>query len=127
MMATGKLTKTEVNVQGLMNDSEAMRKIVQEEVQRMITSEFKEHMGRERYERDKGHSTYRNGYKPRTLTTRVGKIYLRVPQTRDGSFSSSVYERYQRVEKALYLALVETYRMGVPTPLARLRQSLRSY
>lgn len=37
MTATGKLAKTEVNVQGLMNDSEAMRKIVQEEVQRMIT------------------------------------------------------------------------------------------
>ena len=46
MMATGKLAKTEVNVQGVMNDSEAMRKIVQEEVQRMITREFKEHMGR---------------------------------------------------------------------------------
>ncbi len=114
-MATGKLAKTEVNVQGLMNDSEAMREMVQEEVQRMITTEFKEYMGRERYERDKGRSTYRNGYKPRTLTTRVGKIYLRVPQTRDGSFSPSVYERYQRVEKALYLALVETYRMGVST------------
>lgn len=115
MMATGKLAKSEVNVQGLMNDSDAMRKLVQDEVQKMITAEFKEHMGRNRYERDKGLSSHRNGYKPRTLTTRVGKIYLRVPQTRDGSFSPSVYERYQRVEKALFLTLIETYRMGVST------------
>lgn len=114
-MATRKLTKNGSDVQGLMNDSDAMRKLVQEEVQRAINTEFEEHMGRDRYERDKGRSTHRNGFKSRTLTTRVGKIYLRVPQTRDGSFSPSVYERCQRVEKALYLTLVETYRMGVAT------------
>ena len=33
--------------------------------------------------------------------TRVGSIELRVPQDREGRFSTSVFERYQRSEKAL--------------------------
>jgi len=115
MMANRKLAKSESNVQSLMNDSDALREVVQREVQKALSEEFEAHMGRDPYERDKGRSTHRNGFKSRTLTTRVGKIYLHVPQARDGSFSPSVYERYQRVEKALYLALVETYRMGVAT------------
>ena len=114
-MANGKVTQSEANVQRLLCDSEAMRQMVEEEVQKRVEAEFEKHMGRKPYERDKGRSTHRNGFKERTLTTRVGKIYLRVPQARDGSFSPSVYEKYQRVEKALFLTLVETYRMGVAT------------
>jgi hypothetical protein len=38
---------------------------------------------------------------------------MRAPLASDGSFSLLVYERYQRVKKSLYLALVETYRIGV--------------
>lgn len=115
-MANRKLTKNESIVQSLMNDSDALREIVQREVQKAVNDEFEAHMGRDRYERDKGRSTHRNGFKSRTLTTRVGKIYLRVPQARDGSFSPSVYERYQRVQKALYLALVGDLQDGSSHP-----------
>jgi len=115
MMATGKLLKKNANVQGLLNDKDALRELVQIEIQKVINGEFEEHIARGRYERKEGAGTHRNGFKPRTLTTRVGKIYLRIPQARDGSFSPSVYEKYQRVEKALFLTLVETYRLGVST------------
>ncbi|AVU15718.1 hypothetical protein B6178_03010 [Staphylococcus aureus] len=41
------------------------------------------------------------GYYERSFTTRVGTLELKVPRTRDGHFSPTVFERYQRNEKAL--------------------------
>ena len=99
MMATGKLLKSEPNVQGLLNDKDALRELVQKEIQKVINGEFEEHIARARYERKEGPTTHRNGFKPRTLSTRVGKIYLRIPQARQAHF----------------LTLVETYRLGVAT------------
>lgn len=58
---------------------------------------------------------YRNGYRLRRLTTRVGSLTLRVPQTREGSFSSELFQRYQRSEQALVLALMEIVLQGVST------------
>ena len=46
---------------------------------------------------------------PRALTTRVGAIELRVPQDRDGTFSTELFARYQRSEQALVATLMEMY------------------
>ena len=59
--------------------------------------------------------SYRSGYYSRTLITRVGKLELRVPQDRQGRFSTEVFERYQRSEKALVATLAEMYVQGVST------------
>jgi transposase-like protein len=56
---------------------------------------------------------YRSGYYGRTLITRVGKLELRVPQDRDGRFSTELFERYQRSERALVAA--QAYVQGVST------------
>lgn len=69
----------------------------------------------ERYERSEERTTSRNGYYTRGLTTRVGQLELQVPQTRDGEFSPSLFERYERNEKAMVLALQEMYLKGVST------------
>ena len=58
---------------------------------------------------------YRSGYYSRTLVTRVGKLELRVPQDRDGRFSTELFERYQRSEQALVATLAEMYGQGVST------------
>ena len=58
---------------------------------------------------------YRAGYYERGLITRVGKIELRVPRDRSGEFSTALFERFQRSEKALVSALVEMYVQGVST------------
>jgi Transposase, Mutator family len=47
--------------------------------------------------------------------TRIGKIELRIPQDRQGRFSTELFERYQRSEKALMAALTEMYIQGVST------------
>ena len=51
----------------------------------------------------------------RSLITRVGTLELRVPQDRSGRFSTELFERYQRSEKALVGALAEMYVQGVST------------
>jgi Transposase, Mutator family len=55
------------------------------------------------------------GYYTRGLITRVGKLELRVPQDRGGRFSTEIFERYQRSEKALVSCLAEMYVQGVST------------
>lgn len=75
-----------------------------------------EHIGAERYERsEEREGRYRNGHRDRELYTRVGQITLRVPQMRDGSFSTDIFERYQRSERAFVLGLMEMYVNGVST------------
>ena len=54
-------------------------------------------------------------YYSRSLITRVGTLELRVPQDRDGRFSTELFQRYQRSEKALVDTLAEMYVQGVST------------
>jgi transposase-like protein len=83
--------------------------------QNALEFEMTEHLGAGPYERTEGRTGYRNGYKPRILTTAVGDLHLLVPQDRDGTFSTSLFERYQRSDKALVLSMMEMYVQGVST------------
>src|SRR5512134_379463 len=74
-----------------------------------------EAVGAAKGERTANRGGYRSGYFGRTLITRVGKLELRVPQDRDGRFSTELFERYQRSERALVAALAEMYVQGVST------------
>ena len=56
-----------------------------------------------------------NGYKDRSLKTRVGELKLKKPQFREISFATKVFDRYSRVEKALINAVIESYLQGVST------------
>lgn len=53
-----------------------------------------EALGAARSERSDGRIGYRSGHYNRTLITRIGKLKLRVPQDRDGRFSTALFERY---------------------------------
>jgi len=66
----------------------------------------------QRCEERRGHA---NGYKPKTLATRVGALELAVPQVRSGDWYPSVLERGVRSERALLCALAEMYVQGVST------------
>jgi putative transposase len=99
----------------LLDDPEFLRGLVQGAVQAILEAEMTAHVGAEHYERAAGRTGQRNGYKPRTLTTRVGTLELRVPQDREGTFSTEVFGRYQRNEQALVVTLMEMYVQGVST------------
>jgi putative transposase len=103
----------------LTDDPDFLRLIVERVVQTMLEAEMTAHLHAEPYERSPERRGYRNGYKPRQLNTRVGTLTLQVPQDRDGMFSTELFARYQRNEKALVLALMEMYLEGVSTRKVR--------
>jgi transposase-like protein len=84
-----------------------MAALAEEILNQVLDAQMTEHLQAKPYERTDRRRAYRNGYKPRQLTTRVGTLTLRVPQARDGSFSTDLFRRYQRSEQALVLAMME--------------------
>ena len=99
----------------LMDNPDFFRQIIEDHMQDILEMQMTQHIGAEPYERSKGRKGQRNGYKPRMIRTRVGTLNLLVPQDREGTFSSSLFARYQRSEKALLLSLMEMYLNGVST------------
>ena len=99
----------------LASDKEFLKPLIQAAVQETLEAEMTEALGAEKGERSEERLGYRSGYYTRSLITRVGKIELRVPQDRAGRFSTELFERYQRSEKALVAALAEMYVQGVST------------
>ena len=94
---------------------DGLREIVRAVMQEMLEAEMSDALGAEKGERTSARLGYRSGYYTRTLVTRVGKLELRVPQDRNGRFSTELFERYQRSEQALVATLAEMYVQGVST------------
>jgi len=115
-MPRGKLRPTLEEVKALLAaDRDFLRPLVQTILQELLEAEMTEAVGAEKGARTPARLGYRSGYYDRTLITRVGKLELRVPQDRAGRFSTELFERYQRSEKALVAALAEMYVQGVST------------
>jgi transposase-like protein len=101
--------------EALLDDPSFLKEILQRVIQELLETEMTQHIGAAPYERAEKRTGRRNGHKPRTLRTRVGTLNLLVPQDREGTFSTRLFARYQRNEKALCLALMEMYVEGVST------------
>ena len=115
-MARRKRRAGSLDWEGVLGEqADFLRPLVQEVVQEVLEGEMTECLQAGKGERTEGRLGYRSGSYGRTLVTRVGKLELRVPQDRQGRFSTEVFERYQRSEKALVSALAEMYVQGVST------------
>lgn len=77
--------------------------------------EREQYLGAARYERTPERRGHANGFKPKTVQTRVGDLQLAVPQVREGNFYPGALEKGLRSERALHLALAEMYIQGVST------------
>jgi transposase-like protein len=99
----------------LSQSPDGLREIVRAVMQEMLEAEMTDALQATKGERTAARLGYRSGYYTRTLITRVGKLELRVPQDRDGRFSTELFERYQRSEQALVATLAEMYVQGVST------------
>jgi putative transposase len=97
--------------EALLEDPDFLREIAERVIQEILEAEMTEHIGAALHERTDARKGHRNGHKP-TLRTRVGTLNLLVPQDREGTFSTRLFARYQRNEKALCLALMEMYVEG---------------
>jgi transposase-like protein len=97
------------------NGFEGMGNAIQILFNEAMKLERTEYIGAEPYQRTDERRSYANGFKPKTVNSRVGKLELKVPQTRDGDFYPSALERGERSERALKLAVAEMYVQGVST------------
>ena len=73
------------------------------------------HLGASHYEHSRDRTDYANGYKPKTINSRIGKLGLQIPQVRKGDFYPSFLEKGLRSERALKAAIAEMYIQGVST------------
>lgn len=99
----------------LFTENDAMANLLETVINQVLEAQMTEHLGAEHYEHSDERAGYRNGFRSRQLYTRVGPLTLRVPQTRDGSFDTQIFNRYQRSEQAFVYALMEMYLQGVST------------
>jgi transposase-like protein len=92
-----------------------LKALVKAALEEVLQADMTEALGALPGQRSDGRLGYRAGYYTRGLVTRIGKLELRVPRDRTGQFSTELFERYQRSEKALVSALAEMYVQGVST------------
>ena len=115
-MTRPQTTRNVTQLQALLQEQDdLLRPLVQLAVQEFLEAEMNETLGAAKGERTGQRLGYRSGYYPRKLITRVGTLERRGPQDRQGRFSTVLFERYQRSEKARVTALVELYVQGVST------------
>jgi transposase-like protein len=99
----------------LVEDVDFLKKASEFMYQKLIDLEAEEVIGAGRYERTPKRQTYRNGTRERQLETRVGKITVKIPKLRRGSYFPSILEPRKRSEEALLAVIQEAYILGVST------------
>jgi transposase-like protein len=114
-MATIEITVDDEKIQDLLQSDQGMAALLEPILNQLLQAEMTEHLGAEPGERTTERRGWRNGSYRRRLTTRVGTLQLEVPRDRQGTFQTSLFERYQRSEKALVLALMQMVVQGVST------------
>lgn len=114
-MTQYQLTLDSESVQRLFAGDGQLGRLVEAVLNQVLNAQVSEQLPVAPYERSEQRQGYRNGYKPRQLTTRVGALTRLVPQVRDGQFSTELFVRYQRSEQALVLTLMEMVVNGVST------------
>jgi len=97
------------------NGWEAIPELIRILVNQAMQEERAHYLQAGEYERTEERKGYANGYKPKTVKTRVGEITFSIPQVREGGFYPSVLEKGLRSERALTMTLAEMYVQGVST------------
>lgn len=105
-------------LQEALEQKDGLKRVLEVVVNAVMNQEAAAHVGASPHERSPDRRGHRNGSKPRTLKTRVGELELSVPQVRgcaDGPYHPSMFNKWQRSERALLVACAEMYFQGVST------------
>jgi len=94
---------------------EAVPELLRVLINNVMQAERSKYLQAEEYERTKDRKGHANGYKPKTVRTRMGEITFAVPQVREGGFYPTALEKGLRSERALVATLAEMYVQGVST------------
>ena len=96
-------------------DGDFLRSVAEAVVQLLMETDVDGLIGAGRHERTGERTTYRNGYRDRTLDTRLGSLQLRIPKLRQGSYFPPFLEPRRTSEKALVAVIQEAWISGVST------------
>lgn len=96
-------------------DADFLRSVAEAVVQLLMETDVEGLIGAGRHERSGDRTTYRNGYRDRTLDTRLGSLQLRIPKLRQGSYFPPFLEPRKTSEKALVAVIQEAWIGGVST------------
>ena len=97
------------------NGLEAIPELVRVIINSVMQTERSNYLQANAYERTEERKGHANGYKPKTVRTKLGDITFAIPQVREGGFYPSALEKGMRSERALVIALAEMYVQGVST------------
>jgi len=96
-------------------DGDFLRNVTEAVVQLLMEADVEGMIGAGRHERTLERATYRNGYRDRSLDTRLGSLQLRIPKLRQGSYFPPFLEPRKLTEKALVAVIQEAWISGVST------------
>jgi putative transposase len=96
-------------------EGDFLRAVAEAVLQILMESDAEGLIGAGRHERSPERLNYRNGYRDRTLDTRLGQLQLRVPKLRQGSYFPPFLEPRKMTEKALVAVIQEAWIGGVST------------
>ena len=97
------------------DDGNFLRSLAETVLQILMEADVDGLIGAGRYERSGERSTYRNGYRERSLDTRLGSLNLKIPKLRIGAYFPGFLEPRKTVEKALVSVIQEAWIAGVST------------
>ena len=96
-------------------DGDFLRSVAEAVLQMLMEADVEGMIGAGRHERSPERVTWRNGYRERTLDTRLGSLQLRIPKLRQGSYFPPFLEARKTSEKALVAVIQEAWIGGVST------------
>jgi transposase-like protein len=96
-------------------DVDLIRSSVELVLQSLIEAEATATIGAAPHERSDERQNYRNGHRPRVLSTKAGDLELQIPKLRSGSFFPEILERRRRIDRALFAVVMEASVHGVST------------
>jgi putative transposase len=94
---------------------DAKPELLRVQINNAMQAERSKYLQAGEYERTEDRTGHANGYKPKTVKTRMGEITFAIPQVREGGFYPSALEKGLRSERALVITLAEMYIQGVST------------
>ena len=97
------------------DDGNFLRSLAETVLQILMEADVEGVIGAGRYERSGDRSTWHNGYRDRSLDTRLGQLNLRIPKLRTGSYFRPFLEARKTTEKALISVIQEVWIAGVST------------
>ena len=99
------------------DDGDFLRILAETTLNRLMDFDAENAIGAARHERSADRTTYRNGFRDRTLETRVGALDLKIPKFRTGQsyYPGFILEPRRLMEKALTAVIQEAWINGVST------------